>query len=60
MVIRHSPEAGSDDVPPLTLVDPADDDSASALMDGGGLFEKLPWSQTSCSGVNGGGVLIAM
>ena len=50
---------GSDDVPPVTLVGPADDDAKSALVDGGGLIKKLPWSQASCSGVNGGGMLIA-
>ena len=58
MVTGHSPDAGSDDVPPVTLVDPADDGAESTLVDGGGWTEKLPWSQASCSGVNRGGVLI--
>ena len=58
MVTGHSPDAGSEDVPPVRLVGPADDGTESALVDGGGWIEKLPWSQASCSGVNGGGVLI--
>ena len=32
----------SDDVLPVTLVGPADDDAESALVDRGGLIEKLP------------------
>ena len=44
--------------PPVTLVGPANDDAKSALVDKGGLIKKLSWSQASCSGVNGGGVLI--
>ena len=60
MPIWHSPEAGSDDDPSLMLVGLADDDAASVLVAGGGLFAKLPRSQVICSVVNGGGLLIAM
>ena len=42
------------------LVGLADDDAASVLVAGGGLFAKLPRSQVICSVVNGGGLLIAM
>ena len=49
------PEIGADNVPPVTMVGPADDDAESALVDGGGLIEKLPWSHASCSGGRGEG-----
>ena len=36
--------------PPVTLVGPANDDAKSALVDKGGLIEKLPWSQLAAPG----------
>ena len=44
----------SDDVLPVTLVGPADDDAESALVDRGGLIEKLPTG----SGGEGSGKLV--
>ena len=55
-----SPEMGSEEVPGLMVEDVAEDDPESAVVleAGVGGLVKLLWSQTSCSGVNGGVVLI--
>ena len=53
-----SPDPGSDDVPPLTVVEAAEVEPEAASVSGVSALEKLPRSQASCSGVNGGALLI--
>ena len=52
------PDTGSDDVPERTAVGSAEDETDVALVVGVSAVGKLLRSQASCSGVNGGGVLI--